>query len=248
METQDRVNNHFYDFLDELWHEGSQHPIALLRAENNLRNPWVQTIIEKRLGNGCSVLDMGCGGGLLTNELAQAGHKVCGVDLSPGSLSFAQKKDRTGTVNYVLSPVETLPFPDASFDVVCAMDVLEHVACPAKVVEEASRVLKKDGLFFFHTFNRTWLSWLIVIKGVEWCVRNTPSNMHLHRFFVTPKELSQMCALRQLRVEKILGVAPDIKTKAFWKMILSGEVSPDFRFTFTSSLKTGYSGYSVKLT
>jgi len=246
MESQTRVNNSFYDTLHHLWEEGSAHPIALLRAENELRNPWIRTIIEKRLGSRCKVLDIGCGGGLLTNQLAKEGHEVSGIDLSSGSLSFAAKRDNTQSVNYFLGPAETLPFLDASFDVVCAMDLLEHVEDPAKVISEASRVLKKKGLFFFHTFNRTWLSWLIVIKGVEWCVRNAPSDMHLYKCFIKPEELSRFCEMSQMQVEKMVGVKPVVNS-AFWKMIISKEVSPNFRFIFTPSLKTGYSGYSVKI-
>ena len=247
MEKQTSVNNTFYDALHDLWHEGSLHPVALLRAENELRNPWIRTIIEKRHAGRCKILDIGCGGGLLTNAMAKEGHEVFGVDLSSGSLAHAQKKDSTKSVTYLSAPAESLPFEEGSFDVVCAMDLLEHVQDPALVIAEASRVLKNKGLFFFHTFNRTWLSWLVVIKGVEWCVRNTPPDMHLYRFFVTPKEMKKMCQAHHMHVEKILGVRPDIKSKAFWRMVFLREVTPEFRFVFTPSLKTGYSGYATKL-
>lgn len=246
MEKQNTVNNTFYDSLNSLWHSGNAHPIALLRAENSLRNPWIRTILENRIGKKCTILDIGCGGGLLTNTLAKAGHAVFGIDLSENSLEMGRQKDDTASVTYLQASAEALPFPDETFDVVCAMDLLEHVEDPALVIAEAGRVLKKNGLFFFHTFNRTFLSWLMVIKGVEWCVRDTPPHMHLYNFFITPDEIKEMCFAKQMKVEKIVGMIPDMKSIAFWKMVLLREVPDNFRFHFTSSLKTGYTGYAVK--
>jgi len=157
------INNSFYDTLGEDWNEAYAHPVALLRAENRLRNPW----IASQLLPASKVLDMGCGAGFLTNYLARLGHEVSGVDLSEQSLKVAQEKDFTRLVKYQVGDVAKLAFPDESFDVVTAMDLLEHVESPFKVISEASRLLKPGGLFFFHTFNRNFWSWLIVIKGVE---------------------------------------------------------------------------------
>jgi 2-polyprenyl-6-hydroxyphenyl methylase/3-demethylubiquinone-9 3-methyltransferase len=127
------------------------------------------------------------------------------------------------------------------------MDLLEHVEKPFQVIQEASRVLKKGGLFFFHTFNRNLLSYLMVIKGVEWCFSNTPANMHVYPLFLKPKELSHMCINHHLLVEKLIGVSPDMKNSSFWKMVFKRKVDQNFRFIFTNSLKTGYSGYAVKI-
>ena len=69
-----------------------------------------------------------------------------------------------------------LPFPHQSFDVICAMDFLEHVEMPEQIIRNSARLLRPNGLFFFHTFNRNLLSYVVVIKGVEWCVPNTPAN------------------------------------------------------------------------
>ncbi len=247
MEKRNRVNNAFYDTLHTLWHEGAAHPIALLRAENALRNPWIGRVLENRQTQKCKVLDIGCGGGLLTNALAKQGHQVYGIDSSLASLQIAREKDATSTVHYERADATALPFLDHSFDAVCAMDLLEHVEDPMQVITEASRVLRKGGLFFFHTFNRNLLSWLIVIKGVEWCIRNTPSDMHLYRCFIKPREVTTMCQKNHLKVEKMCGVVPDVKTVAFWKMLLTRDVPQNFRFIFSPSLKTGYSGYAVKL-
>ncbi|NGX40032.1 MAG: Ubiquinone biosynthesis O-methyltransferase [Chlamydiae bacterium] len=240
------INNAFYDDLDEQWLTASDHPIALLRSENALRNPWIAKIVQSHFEAPCDVLDIGCGGGFLTNYLAEEGHKVSGIDLSVRSLEIAKKEDQTGKVSYQRASAYELPFGDGSFDVVCAMDLLEHVENPGLVIKESSRVLKKGGLFFFHTFNRNLLSYFMIIKGVDWCVANVPKNMHIYPLFIKPEEIRQICTDQGLEVEEIKGVRPDFSTKAFWKMVLTKKVADDFRFVFTSSLKTGYSGYSVK--
>ena len=168
------VNNAFYDSLESLWDGAPDHPIALLRAENAIRTPWVQRMIKKTFPKSCSVLDIGCGGGLLTNPLALDGHQVVGIDLSESSLEWAKKTDTTRSVSYLKADAKQIPLQDGSFDVVCAMDLLEHVTDPNLVIKEASRLLKPHGHLYFHTFNRNLLSYLLVIKGVEWFVKNTP--------------------------------------------------------------------------
>lgn len=234
------INNDFYEELNEKWLHGDDHPVALLRAENRLRIPFIAEKIAQHMKRSCRVLDIGCGAGFLTNALAEKGHLVTGIDQSPSSLATAHRADRTQTVSYLEADAGALPFADESFDAVTALDLLEHVPHPAKVVAEASRVLRKDGLFFFYTFNRNPWSWLLVIKGVEWCVKNTPKNMHLYNMFIKPEELTQMCVSQQLRVDEACGMSPDMKRKAFWKMVFTRRVSEDLSFEFTKSLRTGY--------
>jgi 2-polyprenyl-6-hydroxyphenyl methylase/3-demethylubiquinone-9 3-methyltransferase len=236
------INNDFYETLGDKWLTASDHPIALLRAENRLRNPW----IASKLPSSSKVLDMGCGAGFLTQELSNLGHEVTGVDLSEESLKIARQLDTKGT--YILADVTKVPLPAESFDAVCAMDLLEHVENPKAVVQEASRLLKPGGLFFFHTFNRTFLSWLVVIKGVEWCVKNAPPDMHILRLFIKPEELQKMCTEHGLQTEEIRGLMVKFSSKAFWQMVFRRIVPEDLEFIFTESLKTGYSGFARKLT
>jgi 2-polyprenyl-6-hydroxyphenyl methylase/3-demethylubiquinone-9 3-methyltransferase len=237
-----RINNEFYSELGSMWHGANDHPIALLRAENALRNPW----IEEKLQKCSTVLDIGCGGGLLTQFLADRGHHVAGIDLSEGSLAVARKKDLVSRIQYIHGSGYALPFSENTFDAVCAMDLLEHVEDPNKIIQEASRVLKPGGLFFFHTFNRNLLSYLLVIKGVEWCLKNTPPRMHVYPLFLKPKELARLCAASYLEMQEMKGVAPVMYSKAFWRLVFRKRVDDSFRFSFTSSLKTGYSGYAQK--
>ncbi len=240
------INNDFYHDLGSKWHEGEDDALVLLRAENALRNPWINQIIDAHFQKKCSILDIGCGGGLLTNFLSLQGHIVSGLDISEKSLQQAQEKDVTKKACYTQGSAYHLPYKDEQFDVVCAMDLLEHVDSPSLVIAEASRVLKKDGLFFFHTFNRNFLSWLVIIKGVEWFVPNAPANMHIYPLFLKPAEIHTMCALNDMMVKEIKGVSPKFKSLAFWKMIFMRKLSSKIEFSFTSSLKTGYSGYALK--
>lgn len=237
---REKVNNAFYDDLKEGWHHAQNHPIALLRAENRARIPWIRSQIPKPV----DVLDIGCGGGFLTNALAKVGHTVSGIDLSTESLRIAAETDLTKSVRYSHADAYALPFEDKIFDVVCAMDLLEHVDTPGKVIQEASRVLRPGGQFFFHTFNRNWVSYLVALKGVEWFVPNVPKNMHLYRCFIRPGELKDMLHQNGLKVAQMHGLNP-VCNGAFLRAMFTRRISEDFRFKLSRSLKCGYLGYAI---
>jgi 2-polyprenyl-6-hydroxyphenyl methylase/3-demethylubiquinone-9 3-methyltransferase len=237
-----QINNAFYEELGEKWYEECAHPIALLRAENSTRNPWILNEIHARYQASCAILDIGCGAGFLSNALAKAGHQVTGVDLSESSLAVARKYDETQSVHYLKQDAFSLPFPKGSFDVICAMDFLEHIENPKLLLEKVSLLLKPRGLFFFHTFNRNLLSWLLVIKGVEWLVPNTPKHMHVYPLFIKPKELCLWLAEVDLQVEKIRGLMPCFHSLPFWKSLFQRKVDPALCFQFTHSSLSGYVG------
>ena len=243
---QTLINNRFYDDLEESWYTATNHPIALLRAENAVRGPWVSREIAKRFKPSARILDIGCGAGLLTNPLATEGYNVTGIDLSKSSLEVARKFDASNKVLYLCANAYDLPFLPESFDVVCATDLLEHVENPLKVIQQASRVLRSGGIFFFHTFNRTLLSYLLIIKGAEWFVKNTPPNLHVYELFIKPEEMKTMCHGVNLEIDHLVGFAPQIWQKAFWKMLVTREVPKDFNFIFTKNTSTGYCGMAVK--
>jgi 2-polyprenyl-6-hydroxyphenyl methylase / 3-demethylubiquinone-9 3-methyltransferase len=240
------ANNAFFAERAAPWYGAEDTPLALLRAESRHRNPWIADVIDRELGPGPrAVLDVGCGPGYLANALAARGHLVTGVDLGPEALAVAHRHDPTRSVDYRVGDALALPFADATFDVVCAMDLIEHVEEPDRLVAEAGRVLRPGGLMFFHTFNRTWQAHLIVIKGVEWFVRNTPKDLHVQRLFVTPDELGGMCRAHALAPVEVKGSRPRFGWP-LWRMVVTGRVGDDFAFTFTPSKKLGYTGYARK--
>jgi 2-polyprenyl-6-hydroxyphenyl methylase/3-demethylubiquinone-9 3-methyltransferase len=246
MESQ-VVNNEIYHELGERWYKAKDDPVALLRAESRARNPWVARLIDKHFGTTkARVLDVGCGAGFLSNDLARQGFAVTGLDASENSLAVARHHDATGTVTYQAGDAYRLPYADESFETVCAMDFLEHIERPERVIAEIGRVLKPGGLFFFHTFNRNLLAWLIVIKGVEWVVKNTPRDLHVLKLFIKPGELKTMCKQSGLEVESLHGFVPKINQRAFWRMILRGVIDDDFEFHFTNVTLTGYAGFAIK--
>jgi 2-polyprenyl-6-hydroxyphenyl methylase / 3-demethylubiquinone-9 3-methyltransferase len=218
---------------------------AFLRAENRARAPWVAKKIAHHFAHKqCSVVDVGCGAGFLSNALAQYGHHVTGIDLSEESLNVAREKDVTHTVYYCNANGYALPFSPLQFEVICAMDLLEHVEEPGKMIAEASRVLKPGGLFFFHTINRNWFSWLFALKGVEWFVPNTSPD-RLYRRFIKPKEMSKYLEQNLLKISEIFGLTPTLD-KEFFKLVLNKIISNHFSFKIVPSLKCGYMGYAVK--
>lgn len=240
------INNDFYDELGTDWLHRYDHPIALLRAENRTRAPWIAEEVEERLGEKVSFLDIGCGAGFLTNHLARCGHRVTGIDLSEKSLDVAKASDRTSSVQYLPANAYSLPFAAGSFDAVAALDILEHVEEPHLLIAEASRVLKKGGLFFFHTFNRNLLSYLLVIKGVDLCIRNAPKNMHVYPLFIKPRELEEMLHSYDLEGIDWRGLKPLLLRPSSLKMIVTREVPEDFSFRFCKSLAVGYCGIAMK--
>jgi 2-polyprenyl-6-hydroxyphenyl methylase/3-demethylubiquinone-9 3-methyltransferase len=240
------VNNAIYAALGEQWYSSEDSPMALLRAESKLRNPWVAARLSEAFADRpCRVLDVGCGAGFLSNYLAAKGAAVTGIDTSRDALAVAHEHDTSGRARYLEADALSLPFADGSFDAVCAMDFLEHVETPERAIAEASRVLAPGGLFFFYTFNRTFWSWLVIIKGVDWFVRNAPPHLHVLHLFLKPKEVRTACLAHGLEAPQLIGVRPKL-TLPLWKMLLAGRVASDFAFTFTRSRQLGYTGVARK--
>lgn len=242
------VNNDIYDQYGERWYTARNDPVGLLRAEARARNPWIILEMTKRFSDrNIRILDIGCGAGFLANELARHGYHVTGLDASESTLEVARRHDSTGTVDYRFGDAYRMEFENGTFEVVCAMDFLEHVENPERIVREVSRVLRTGGLFFFYTFNRNFLTWLVVIKGVEWFIRNTPRNMHCLRYFIKPDELKRMCRENGLKVTLCRGMAPKVFHSAFWKTIATGSVDDFFTFDFTRHAMVGYIGLAIRI-
>ena len=169
-------------------------PMRPLHKINPLRLRFVEDEIV-RLGGagleGLSVLDIGCGGGLFSEAMAKAGAHVTGVDPSSGVIGIATKHAAEGGLNidYRAQTAEDLAKSGAKFDVVCAMEVLEHVVDMPTFVATACSMVKPGGWFFAATLNRTLKSFALAIVGAEYVLGWVPKGTHQWEKFITPIEL-----------------------------------------------------------
>jgi 2-polyprenyl-6-hydroxyphenyl methylase/3-demethylubiquinone-9 3-methyltransferase len=159
--------------------------------------------------HGKQALDVGCGGGILAESMAQAGATVTGIDLAKKSLKVAQLHSMESgvTVDYQEIAVETLAAEQpATFDVVTCMEMLEHVPDPASVVDSCARLVKPDGWVFFSTLNRKPQSYLQAIIGAEYLLRMLPRGTHDYARFIKPSELSRMLRAAGLELCEVIGM------------------------------------------
>jgi len=178
----------YYDLnADKWWKEGET--LNLSNHLNQSRFEYFSQYVPN--WQGTQVLDIGCGGGLACEFLAQQGASVSGLDLSFNSIRIAQEHARKNhlEISYYQGVAESLPFSKEQFDVVLCCDVLEHVNNWHKVIFEASRVLKTKGLFLFDTINRTFKSKLIMIWFLEYIFHQLPQGLHDWNKFIKPDEL-----------------------------------------------------------
>lgn len=159
-----------------------------------------------------SVLDVGCGGGLLSERFAALGCAVTGIDQSEPSLEAARGHAQAAglRIAYRQGQAQALPVATASVDVVCCCDVLEHVDDVERVIAEIARVLKPGGLFFFDTINRTWRSKLLAIKlAQDWApTRFVPRDVHVWEHFIRPAELTAALQRNGLAAQPLVGLSP----------------------------------------
>ena len=159
---------------------------------------------------GRRVLDVGCGGGILSESMAGRGATVMGIDLGEKALKVAQLHQlESGTqVEYRLVAVETLAEEQPqSFDVVTCMEMLEHVPDPAAVIQACARLVKPGGQVFFSTLNRNAKSYLFAVIGAEYVLNLLPKGTHEYARFIKPSELSHWCRQAELEVVDLTGMS-----------------------------------------
>ncbi|MCY3880146.1 MAG: bifunctional 2-polyprenyl-6-hydroxyphenol methylase/3-demethylubiquinol 3-O-methyltransferase UbiG [Rhodobacteraceae bacterium] len=149
---------------------------------------------ESRPFSGLSVLDVGCGGGLLCEPLARLGADVTGIDPAENNIPAASAHAGTAglEITYRCSTAEEMAAQDQQFDVVLAMEVIEHVPDQAAFIATCARLVKPSGLFFCSTINRTVKSFALAIVGAEYLLRWLPVGTHEWRRFVKPDEIFAM--------------------------------------------------------
>jgi 2-polyprenyl-6-hydroxyphenyl methylase/3-demethylubiquinone-9 3-methyltransferase len=157
---------------------------------NPLRLRWIQGHAALK---GMRVLDIGCGGGILSESMAVVGAQVVGIDLADKALKVAglHALESELSVDYRLISAEQLAVEqEATFDVVCCMEMLEHVPDPASVVQAAAELLRPGGWVFFSTINRNAKAFAMAILGAEYLLRWLPKGTHTYAKFIRPSELA----------------------------------------------------------
>src|SRR4051794_4437644 len=206
---------------DDWWAErGSMRPLHKL---NPVRIAYIRDQICQHFGDvdarprdtlapsplaGLRLLDIGCGGGILAEPLARLGAKVTGVDPAPGNILIARKHAQESGVeiDYRATTAEALLAEGARFDVVTAMEVVEHVTDMRAFVSTCAALVRPGGLLFMATLNRTMKSFALAIVGAEYVLRWVPKGTHQWEKFVTPKELEEAMRAGGCEMFDVAGV------------------------------------------
>jgi 2-polyprenyl-6-hydroxyphenyl methylase/3-demethylubiquinone-9 3-methyltransferase len=178
---------------------------------NPLRLEWIAGHAELA---GATVLDVGCGGGILAEAMARRGARVTGIDLSDKALRVAQLhlQESKLDIRYEKSSVEDYA---GEFDIVTCMELLEHVPQPASMVAACARLARPGGRVFFSTINRNPKSYLFAVVGAEYVLGLLPKGTHDYRRFIKPSELSRWSRTAGLRVEEMTGMTYNPITRRY---------------------------------
>ncbi|CAG0964729.1 2-polyprenyl-6-hydroxyphenyl methylase / 3-demethylubiquinone-9 3-methyltransferase [Methylophilaceae bacterium] len=192
-------------------------------------NPLRLDYIDGKTGlQGKRVLDVGCGGGILSESMALRGAEVTAIDLGEKALKVAQlhRLESGVEVDYRLIPVESLAAEaPESFDVVTCMEMLEHVPDPSAVVAACARLVKPGGSVFFSTINRNPKAYLFAVIGAEYVLNMLPKGTHEYEKFIKPSELSAWARHSGLSVSGLKGMSYSPLTRRYW---LGDDVSVNY--------------------
>jgi 2-polyprenyl-6-hydroxyphenyl methylase / 3-demethylubiquinone-9 3-methyltransferase len=228
IEKFDRVSQLWWDPKGEM---GTLHTI----------NPLRTTFIMKNLAvSKPSILDVGCGGGILSEALALAGGQITGIDLSRPSIQAARQHAQLGglRIDYRCESVEeTVQKRAGSFDAVTCMEMLEHVPEPDRIVTACAKALKPGGHAFFSTINRTPKAFLFAIVGGEYVLRLLPRGTHTYRKLIRPRELKDWADRSGLKFSSLSSLMYNPLTGKF--KVAAGREDVNYMAHF---IKKDYSG------
>jgi 2-polyprenyl-6-hydroxyphenyl methylase/3-demethylubiquinone-9 3-methyltransferase len=182
-------------------------------------NPLRLGYIDRVAGlKGKRVLDVGCGGGILSEAMSNAGARVTGIDVGEKPLKVAQMHllESNLDVEYRNITVEALAEEKPhEYDVITCMEMLEHVPDPASIVNACARLARPGGRVFFSTINRNPKSYLFAILGAEYVLNLLPRGTHDYARFITPSELAGYCRRAELQAEHLIGMSYNPFTKVY---------------------------------
>ena len=177
-----------------------------------------------------NILDIGCGGGLLSEPMCRLGANVVGIDASSKNIEVAKfhAKKNNLKINYICSSPETLRI-SKKFDVILNMEIIEHVDDIDYFIKKSSQLLKKNGLMFVATLNKTLKSYFFAIIGAEYILRWLPIGTHDWEKFVKPKDLIEISKKNNLKIEELDGLKFDL-LKNKWNISKDKSVNYIARF------------------
>jgi len=255
-----RINNDIYNQQGDKWWKPDFSLNLIKTLFNPFRVGYSKKIIDllKIIPEGKSALEVGCGGGILTEEIACRRFHTTGIDPSVQSITTASEhsiKSRL-KINYMNGTGEALPFPDSMYDIVFCCDILEHVQDLPKVISEISRVLKPGGVFIYDTFNRTFLSKLVAIKVLQDWKRWAIMPLYLHEWgmFIKPEEIKELLHQNHLSWRQHIGIMPNITVLKVWRYLhlrVKGDLTYEefgkkFQMIESPFINVMYMGYAMK--
>jgi 2-polyprenyl-6-hydroxyphenyl methylase/3-demethylubiquinone-9 3-methyltransferase len=158
---------------------------------------------------GKKVIDIGCGGGILSDSMSAKGASVTGIDMGEAQLSVAKlhQLESGQNVEYILSSVEDMAKKHpGEFDVVTCMEMMEHVPDPSSVIAACAKLVKPGGDLFFSTINRTAKAFAFAIVGAEYVLKMLPKGTHEYQKFIKPHEMSRWSRNVNLKTQEIIGM------------------------------------------
>ena len=210
----DEVNK--FDELATRWWdtEGEFKPLHQI---NPLRVGFIRERCEL---NGKKILDVGCGGGILSEALSSLGAKVTGIDASDNTIGVAMSHSKKvgSNVKFLKNTIEEFKssHPEEKFDVITCLEMLEHVPSPADIVKICSEMLEDGGDIFFSTINRNPRSYLFAILGAEYILNLLPKGTHDYEKFIKPSELARWIRGSDLSSKETVGLSYNPITGNYW--------------------------------
>src|SRR5262249_18507178 len=205
----------FQRVADEWWDPNGKlaplhrlNPLRLGYIRDHAAAHWRRDPLGDAPLSGLALLDIGCGGGLISEPMTRLGATVTGIDATPGNLETARRhaEGQGLAVDYRQSTVEALVEGARQYDIVLALEVVEHVADVDLFLQSCGRLVKPCGLLFLSTLNRTAKAWALAIAGAEYVLRWLPRGTHDWRKFLKPSEVTRGLERGGVDVQEITGV------------------------------------------